>query len=157
VCPDCGSEHTSVALTAGDVLNLGGSGDLSVKFAITPSDHERNTRRRWEEARTLLNEVKTPLTQPVDLAILRAQHDLHTVLADIWSLREATRADGVSGANVEAAIDGSPTMGLAHDLGNLAKHGQLDRNGRSGGRPTFGPPQAESGSVGTPTTFVQSA
>jgi hypothetical protein len=104
-----------------------------------------------------MDTVKIPLSQPVDIAILQAQRDLHTVLTDIWGFRETTIADGVPPATVDATIDESPTLQLAHDLGNLAKHGQLNRDGRSGGRPIFGPPQAESGSVGTPTTFHQSA
>jgi hypothetical protein len=148
------------AVSVSEVVGgFSGSGQLELNgVVITPNDHERDVVRRWREADATFSVVEQPLGQPVDSAILAAQRFLTVVLADIWSLNEAAQRAGIDKNVVKAAIQASrETLALAHDLGNYVKHGPLTWDGLTDGRPTLGPPQAKTGSVGTSTTFSQSA
>jgi hypothetical protein len=93
--------------------------------------------------------LEQPLPNAETTTLLDAQRRLHAVFVELWALREAAIRDGAP--NVDDAINHSrQAMALAHDLGNLAKHGVLKQPPRTGHPPVFGPPRAERpGSGGT--------
>jgi hypothetical protein len=111
----------------------------SLTIAQGPADHERDAVRRWRDTATELTELEKPLPDVHRDTLFEAQRRLHHVFIELWALREATISHGVDKAVVDAAIDADRDgLALAHDVGNLAKHGSLSRPARSGHKPTFG-------------------
>lgn len=111
---------------------------MELPIGVGPSEHSRTSARRWAEAASELTSLEQPLPDAKQETIFDAQRRLHHVLIDLWALREAVIHEGVAREVVDAAIKGDPLgLALAHDLGNVAKHGPLTRPPMSPHKPTF--------------------
>ena len=121
-CPSCGGRGLSVQTEAADELNVA----MEVTIGVGPSEHDRTRARRWAEAANELASLEQSIPDAEQATIFDAQRSLHHVLIDLWALREAVIREGVARHVVDAAIKGNPLgLALAHDLGNVAKHGPL--------------------------------
>ena len=149
-CPDCGGQGLSVEIHAADELNVA----MEVSIGVGPSEHDRTSARRWAEAAAELASLEQPLPDAEHKTIFDAQRRLHHVLVDLWALREAVIREGVAKQVVDTAIKGDPVgLALAHDLGNVAKHGPLKNPPMSPDKPTFDGIRAERSGSGGPWRF----
>jgi hypothetical protein len=149
-CATCGGTGIAIAIGIAEEIDI--ATELAVGYG--PGDYERDAARRWRDAHSEVHGLEQPLTGDDHDTILDAQRRLHAVFVDLASLRETLIDEhSISKQDVDAVIDGSPSViALAHDLGNVAKHGSpLTSAARSGHQPTFGQPLAvRPGSGGTP-------
>jgi hypothetical protein len=117
-------------------------GELNIASELTigmgPTDHERTLARRWNEARQELLALEQPPPDATQDTLFDAQRRMHSLFIELWALREAAIRQGVSAPTVNAALKSDQDgMALAHDLGNVAKHGPLKNPPMSGHKPTF--------------------
>jgi hypothetical protein len=115
----------------------------SVSAALTPGDHERDWKRRWEEAERGLARIKQPRTGDLSAEAVNAAHqELQSFFIQTYHLKDALKADGsVPQNDVEQAITNDADLALLTDLANLDKHFKLNRDARSGDTPVIGPAQ----------------
>jgi hypothetical protein len=119
----------------------------SLGWTIAVGTQNRDWRTRWAELNDEVAALENPLPDATRETVLRASRHLRVLVFEQFpSLR-----DSFGGTHQQVAIDQAidqhkATMGLAHDLGNLSKHGRLNtkRNPpRSGHTPRFGHLAAE--------------
>lgn len=140
-CPQCGSTGIAIAIGIAEEINIA----CGIDVGAGPGDYERDAVRRWTEADAEVHALEQPLPGNDRDTILDAQRRLYAVFIDLWSMRETLIDEhGIAPRDVDDVIDKSPkAVALAHDLGNVAKHGSpLTRRPRSGRQPTFHQPQA---------------
>lgn len=149
-CPRCGSPNIAVAVGIAEEINIAGRIDVGVGTA----DYARDAARRWEDADAEVYALEQPLPDSSRETILNAQRRLYAAFIDLWSLREALlREDGIACRSVDEIIEASAVIALAHDLGNVAKHGSPLRSPRSGPQPIFLQPLATRAGSGGPWKF----
>ena len=149
-CPRCGSPSIGIAVGIVEEINIASGLDIGVG----PADYARHATRRWEDADAEAHALEQPLPDSSRETLLDAQRRLYAAFIDLWSLREALIAeDGIARRSVDDVIEGSAVIALAHDLGNVAKHGSPLRHLRSGHQPIFHQPLATRAGSGGPWRF----
>lgn len=151
-CPQCGSTGIAIVIGIAEEVNIA----CGIEIGTGPGDYERDAARRW--------------TKPTRRCV-RSSSRSRTMIATRFSTRSGgctqcssiygrcgeTLIDehGIVARGVDDVIDTSPiAIALAHDLGNVAKHGSpLTRPPRSGYQPTFRLPQATRPGSGGPWMF----
>jgi hypothetical protein len=133
-CPNCGS----IALTINVVINDTMTITDEVTVGLVPGEQERDWRLRWSQLEARLPAMSRGHTETTSVdAIQSAAQDLFEFLVAAYHLKDALIADGaVPKADVEGAINVSPTLQLLADLANQEKHRRLGRPPRSGAVPT---------------------
>lgn len=140
-CPSCGGTGVVVSFELTEKITV--TVDLVEEFG--PGDSDRDAVRRWRDADHALRALEQPLEDGGRDGIHEAQHRLCAVFVELWSLRETLiERHGINGQAVDGVINQSPTViALAHDLGNIVKHGSpLKTPPRTGHQPRFGAPKA---------------
>jgi hypothetical protein len=149
-CLNCGSSAITVEIYTTDELNV----TEEVTLGVGPTQHDRDAARRWRETSGELARLEQPLPNAQHETIFDAQRRLHLVFIELWAMREAVIRQDVSTATVTAAIKNSPMgMALAHDLGNVAKHGPLRGSPMSPYKPDLGAIRAERSGSGVEWRF----
>jgi hypothetical protein len=137
-CPLCGGEATTTEVRIEETLIV--TDDMGGESG--PTEVGRSAARRWSESAAEVSRLEQPLPDATSSTAEEWQTRLHHVFVDLWSLREAAILEGVPDTAVDRVIDTDPDLALAHDLGNLAKHGQLTKRTRSGAVPQLQAPRA---------------
>lgn len=134
-------DESQLVITEGG-SQFSGSGQLSfTEVRVSQNEYVRTASRRVREARASLQEVTAPISPADTSTLLERQRKLEWVFEQCWSLVESAKLDGASTSDVEALLNSSFDVRLAHDLGNLAKHRKLTRQTKTGKRPLFGKPE----------------
>jgi hypothetical protein len=119
-CRQCEVTGIALAIEAAEEISMA----QEAVVGMGPTDYERTAARRWREADAELQALEQPLADAEGDTVLNAQRRLHALFVELWSLRESAIRDGVKESSVDNAISQSPhVLALAHDRGNLAKHG----------------------------------
>lgn len=147
-CPACGYRGVTIQLGIASELNVAGS----LSISVGPGEHQRNAGRRWREAAAELARLETVWPeQPSTADQLDAQRRLYQVFIELWALRESVQLEGVPRQTANAMLKSHPDgAALAHDLGNVAKHGPLTHPPMSPDKPTFGALRATRPGAGPP-------
>ncbi|TCC16471.1 hypothetical protein [Kribbella speibonae] len=96
-----------------------------------------NIATRWHEIMSEIELLEQPSAIQLNAPEVREiQRRIEIVFIGLWQLRELSKEAGL--LSMDAAIDQSQRMSLAHDLGNLVKHRVLTHPPRSHFRPVFG-------------------
>lgn len=149
-CSTCGSPNIAIAVGIAEEIDIASGIDIGVG----PTDYARDATRRWDDADAEVHALEQPLPDSSRNTILDAQRRLCAVFIDLWSLREALIAeDGIARGSVDDVIGASVVIALAHDLGNVAKHGSPLHSPRSGHQPEFLQPRATRAGSGGPWKF----
>jgi hypothetical protein len=167
-CPQCGGKGIGIQVARAvedDAAGTAGVGyevtladevDVAddLTLSVGPEVYERDAVRGWQEAAAEVQSLEQPLPDHEDETLLDAQRRLRQVFIDLWSLPEtAHKKNGVREPVAYGAMHATFETELAHDLGNLAKHGVFNRRTQTGLTPAFGPPRAERPGSGSTLRF----
>ncbi len=148
-CPECGAQ--GIAISVGIASELSLASELQV--AIRPKDQTHGWERRWANIQAELQRLLAPRDGTLSgAAVHAAQRELLGFYVRAYHVKDALKveapATGVSGPEIEAAVDADPDLALLVDLANVVKHLKLNRPPRSGDEPHIGQVQGSQAASG---------
>lgn len=138
-CPECGAQGIAISIAVASEVNVA----TELRAAIRPSDQARGWERRWADINAELRRLLAPRTVTLSSdAVFAARRELLSFYVHAYHLKDALTLEagavGVSGSEVEAAVNADPDLALLVDLANLDKHLKLSKRPRSGAVPRIG-------------------